>query len=29
MDFIIKSPVQAELYKSAGFEAFWNAIAKA
>jgi AcrR family transcriptional regulator len=28
MDFVIGTPAQAELYREAGFEAFWHAIAK-
>lgn len=29
MDFIVREPARAEHYRSAGFEAFWNAIGKA
>ena len=29
MDFIARDPARAEHYRSAGFEAFWNAIGKA
>lgn len=29
MDFITREPARAEHYRSAGFEAFWNAIGKA
>ena len=28
MDFMVREPAQAERYSSAGFEAFWNAIAR-
>jgi hypothetical protein len=28
MEFIGREPTQAEQYRDAGFEAFWNAVAK-
>jgi hypothetical protein len=29
MDFVVREPARAEHYRTAGFEAFWNAIGKA
>ena len=28
MDFIVREPADAERYRQAGFEAFWNAIVR-